>query len=225
MLGGGMPRDSYESPHADNAPPKVIFVVSSDDQVRRMLIAAWKPGRSLVEEYSTCESFLATYQPHEDSCLLVDACLLGTGELEMLQILKREDHHLPCLVITSKKDFPTAIRSLKFTTSDFVRKPISRPELLARIERVMCISRAHDKLVAWREAAAIHLSALTKRQLEIMAMMLAGHPSKNIAMDLGIALRTVEKHRASIMKRTGSRSLPALARLALTAGAPVSVDG
>jgi two-component system CheB/CheR fusion protein len=52
-----------------------------------------------------------------------------------------------------------------------------------------------------------------------MDMVLAGHPSKNIAADLGISQRTVENHRASIMRKTGSKSLPALARLALAAAA------
>ena len=55
------------------------------------------------------------------------------------------------------------------------------------------------------------------RQHQIMDLVLAGHPSKNIAADLGISQRTVENHRASIMKKTGTKSLPALARLALAA--------
>jgi DNA-binding CsgD family transcriptional regulator len=73
------------------------------------------------------------------------------------------------------------------------------------------------KLSAWREGAASDIRHLTARQRQIMDLVLAGHPSKNIAADLGISRRTVENHRASIMKRTGSKSLPALARLALAA--------
>lgn len=61
------------------------------------------------------------------------------------------------------------------------------------------------------------MAALTPRQREIMTLILAGHPSKNIAADLGISQRTVENHRASIMHRTGAASLPALARLAMAA--------
>ena len=64
---------------------------------------------------------------------------------------------------------------------------------------------------------ASHVAGLTARQHQIMDMVLAGHPSKNIAADLGISQRTVENHRASIMKKTGSKSLPALARLAVAA--------
>ena len=62
-----------------------------------------------------------------------------------------------------------------------------------------------------------HLAGLTARQRDVMERVLAGQPSKNIAADLGISQRTVENHRAGIMKRTGSKSLPALARLALLA--------
>ena len=68
-----------------------------------------------------------------------------------------------------------------------------------------------------REAARFQIDGLTSRQHEIMDLVLAGHPSKNISADLGISQRTVENHRAAIMAKTGSKSLPDLARLAVTA--------
>ena len=68
-----------------------------------------------------------------------------------------------------------------------------------------------------QHAAEKRLASLTSREYQIMRLVLAGHPSKNIAADLGISQRTVENHRASIMRRTGSKSLPELARLALAA--------
>ncbi len=67
------------------------------------------------------------------------------------------------------------------------------------------------------EAAEKRLSGLTDRQHQIMKLVLAGFPSKNIAVDLGVSQRTVENHRASTMKRTGAKSLPELARLAIAA--------
>jgi DNA-binding CsgD family transcriptional regulator len=73
------------------------------------------------------------------------------------------------------------------------------------------------KLLAWREGAANDIGNLTSRERQIMELVVAGHPSKNIAADLHISQRTVENHRASIMKKTGSKSIPALARLALAA--------
>jgi len=93
-----------------------------------------------------------------------------------------------------------------------LRQALAQAEVLLR-EKDLQI----HAVLAWREAAADHLAGLTRRQREIMELVLAGQPSKNIAADLGISQRTVENHRAAIMKRTGSRCLPALARMALAA--------
>jgi DNA-binding NarL/FixJ family response regulator len=73
------------------------------------------------------------------------------------------------------------------------------------------------RLFSEHRSAEMHLAKLTTRQHQIMELILAGHRNKNIAADLGISQRTVENHRASIFKRTGSGSLPALARLAVAA--------
>jgi DNA-binding CsgD family transcriptional regulator len=74
-----------------------------------------------------------------------------------------------------------------------------------------------SELLASRESAADSVARLTPRQRQIMELVLAGQPSKIIAFNLGISQRTVEGHRAAIMKKTGSKSLPALARVALSA--------
>lgn len=101
-----------------------------------------------------------------------------------------------------------------------LREALAREEALLR--RIDTLIEEHQKdlskLVAWREDAAKHIASLTPREREIMALVLAGRSNKNIAADLGISRRTVENHRALIMKKTGSKSLPALARLALAAG-------
>jgi two-component system CheB/CheR fusion protein len=110
-----------------------------------------------------------------------------------------------------------AVQAMKAGASDFIEKPIGPSELLASVERALEQSRDSTKLLVWRETAAKHIASLTQRQRQVMESVLAGKPSKIIAADLSISQRTVENHRASIMKKTGSKSLPALARLALAA--------
>jgi len=114
-------------------------------------------------------------------------------------------------------DVPMAVEAMKSGASDFIEKPIGRDELLAGLERALEQSRDTTKLSAWRKDASERIGKLTSRQRQIMDQVLAGHPSKNIAADLSLSQRTVENHRASIMKKTGAKSLPALARLSLAA--------
>ena len=99
---------------------------------------------------------------------------------------------------------------------DYV-KVLGRGELLTSVERALEHARDSSKRSAARDVAANHLANLTRRQRQIMHLVLAGHPSKNIAADLGISQRTVEAHRAEIMKRLGAHSLAALARIVLAA--------
>jgi two-component system, chemotaxis family, CheB/CheR fusion protein len=148
---------------------------------------------------------------------LIDAYLPGMSGLELLQRLRSAGHRLPAIMMTGDSDVPMAVRAMRAGACDFVEKPVGRGELLGCVDRALEQSRDSSKLSAWRERAASQLVSLTSRERQIMDLVLAGHPSKNIAADLGISQRTVENHRASIMKKTGSKSLPALARLALAA--------
>jgi two-component system CheB/CheR fusion protein len=201
----------------DDLDEPVIFVVDDDSHVRDGMRSLLEDNGRIVEDYASCEAFLAAYRPGRAACLLVDAYLPGMNGLELLQRLGSAGHRLPSIMITGNSDVSMAVQAMKAGASDFIEKPIGRSDLLAGVERALEQSRDTNKLAAWREAAADHVAGLTPRQRQIMEMVVAGHPNKNIAADLGISQRTVENHRAAIMKKTDSKSLPALARLALAA--------
>ena len=104
---------------------------------------------------------------------------------------------------------------MKAGACDFIQKPIGREELLGSIRRALELPQDSTMISRSREAALASLAGLTMRQRQILDLVLAGQPSKNIAADLGISQRTVDNHRAAIMRKTGSKSMPALVRTAL----------
>ncbi len=202
----------------------VTFVVDDDGEVRQAIRSVLEQDGHAVEDYEDGESFLDAYRPGRHACLLIDAHLPGISGLDLLRRLKEAGHLVPAIMITGRSDVPMAVEAMKAGASDFLEKPIRGSELLAGVGRALELSRDSGKLLEWRKEAADHLAGLTRRQQQIMEMVLAGHPSKNIAADLGISQRTVENHRASIMKKSGTRSLPALARLALAAAGTLATD-
>ena len=203
-------------PVADTAAP-VCYIVDDDRNILGVIRRLLEDDGRLVEDFTSCEAFLAAYRPGRPGCLLVDAYLPGMSGLELLMRLRKDGHPLPSIMITGHSDVQMAVQAMKAGALDFIEKPIGGPQLLASVERALAQLQGARNLIVKREAAAHHVAGLTTRQRQIMEMVLAGHPSKNIAADLGISQRTVENHRASIMKKTEVKSLPALARLALAA--------
>jgi two-component system CheB/CheR fusion protein len=180
-----------------------------------------------VETFATCESFLAAYRPGRDACLLVDANLPGMTGLELLHRIGDVDRLLPAIMFTGKSDVTTAVKAMQAGALDYMEKPVLHEALLANVGRALEQSRALSKLQIRHKIAANQIASLTPREREVLNLILAGRANKCIAADLSISQRTVENHRAAIMRKTGTKSLPALARLALVAaesGRPASVD-
>jgi two-component system CheB/CheR fusion protein len=211
-------------PRPDAQGRSTIYIVDDDSVVREALRELLEDDARHVEDFGDCEAFLAAYRPGGEACLLIDAYLPGIDGIELLRQLKSAGHHLPAIMITGSSAVPMAVEAMKVGAIDFLEKPVHRKALFASIDRALDLSRDATKLLDWQADAATHIDGLTKRQHQVMDMVLAGHPSKNIAADLHISQRTVENHRASIMKRTGAKSLPALARLALAAAGPISAE-
>ncbi|WP_347546869.1 chemotaxis protein CheB [Roseomonas sp. CAU 1739] len=203
---------------ADAASP-TIFIIDDDSQVRAAIRAVLEDAGMLVEDHADAKAFLDVYRPDGEGCVLVDARLPGMDGLELLDRFRAAGHRLPTIMITGHGDVRMVVQAMKAGAVDFIEKPVSRDDLLASIGRALERARDSSKRLAWHDSAANSIAGLTERQREVMDRVLAGHPSKNIAADLGISQRTVENHRAAVMRKTGAASLPALARLALAAAA------
>jgi len=197
----------------------VVYIVDDDTLIRTSMREMLEAEGHEVKDFANCEEFLSTYQPLQEGCLLIDAYLPGMTGLELLQRLKESGDHLPAIMITGNSDVPIAVEAMKAGAVDFIEKPIGTAELLASITRALELAQNVSKRSDQQIAAAKLVAGLTKRQHQVMDLVLAGQPSKIIAADLGISQRTVENHRAAIMTKTGTTSLPALARLALAAKA------
>jgi two-component system CheB/CheR fusion protein len=204
-----------EGPEHDG--PPTVFIVDDDAHVRDAIGAMIAADGGTPMTFANGEAFLAAYRPGRGDCLLIDAYLPGMDGIALLTKLRDAGHVLPAIMITGNSDVAMAVQAMKAGAVDFIEKPVRAADLLASIHRALELSHDTGKVAARRASAAAHLAALTPRQRQIMQLVLAGHPSKNIAADLAISQRTVENHRASIMKKTSSASLPALARLALAA--------
>jgi two-component system, chemotaxis family, CheB/CheR fusion protein len=213
-------------PKSQNAPQAVasagglrptVFVVDDDRALREVLQELLQEHGHTAEAYASGEAFLAAVRPDREGCLVVDSVMPGMGGIALLERLRAKNHGLPAIMITGHGDIAMAVQAMKAGAADFLEKPIRSDELLASIERAL--ERAHDsqKASAWRKIAAERIARLTPRERSVMDLVVQGRPNKIIADDLGISQRTVENHRAEVMKRTGVTSVPDLIRLVMAA--------
>ncbi len=142
----------------------------------------------------------------------------GIGGLELIERLNQMQAPLPVIMITAYGDIAIAVKAMKAGAFDFLQKPANPKELLDCIERALNYSPEHPEHSSSQQTAMAKVGSLTARQRQILQLVLAGSPSKNIAADLRISQRTVDNHRAAIMRKTEAKSLSALIRIALAAG-------
>jgi FixJ family two-component response regulator len=211
---------------ADGAPPlsaaleqPSVFIVDDDSEIRETM-------RDMVERhgYSAAvfadgSEFLDAFRPGRSGCLIADAKMPGVGGLQMIERLKAMRSELPVIVITAYGDIAMAVRAMKAGAMDFLQKPVRQDELLNCIRRAFDESGEQAEGAERREAEA-RMKGLTRRQKQILDLVLAGAPTKTIAADLNLSQRTVDNHRAAIMRKLGAKSLPSLIRIALAGQGP-----
>jgi FixJ family two-component response regulator len=200
-------------------PPATIFVLDDDEAVRDSLQALLETQGYGVAVYASAEDFLYAYRPARLACALVDLKMPGMDGLALLNRLAADNVRLPVIMVTGHGDIPLAVTAMKAGAVDFVEKPYSTEAILDIVRQVIGrLQQDHAGDMAASDAL-LRVSGLTPREREVLEQLVFGRPNKVIAHELKISPRTVEIHRANLMKKMHADSLSHLIRLALAAGA------
>ena len=208
---------SGEPPIATSA--AAIYVVDDDRSTREAMQILLATAGYSVKTFASAAAFLSSYRPAEKGCLVTDVRMPGMNGFELLAQLAAAGHSLPAIVITGQGDIAMAVQAMRAGAVDFIEKPIDSSALLACVNRALRQAASPAERSAWRQAAALRLAGLTKREREVMDLVVAGFANKDISGRLAINQRTVETHRAAIMKKLGASSLSELVRLEMAARA------
>ena len=191
-----------------------VFVVDDEESVRESIALFMASAGLNCQAFSNAGDFLAAYRPGTPGCLILDVRMPGMTGPELHRRLTALGVPIPVIFLTAFGDVPTAVDALKAGAMDFLQKPICPDELLARILDALERDTHHRQRHAGTEEARHRLGLLTRRETEVLRLVVRGLTNRVVAEQMGLSRRTVETHRANIMRKTGSHSLPELVRIA-----------
>jgi len=199
-----------------------VFIVDDDAAMRDSLRWLLESVGLSAETFGTAEEFLRAYAPQRPGCLVLDVRMPGMSGLSLQDTLVGRKVRLPIIIVTGYAEVPTAVRALKTGAVDFLQKPFSDDVLLERVRLAIELDREARAAQARRADADARYAQLTTREREVMALVVAGKPNKVIAAELNLSPKTVEVHRANVMKKMEADSVAELVRLAILLGEAVS---
>jgi len=190
-----------------------VFIVDDDEGVREGLSLLLEAVEQPCELYSSAIDFLEAYDPSKRGCLVLDIRMPGMSGLDLQEALNERESQLPIIFITGHGDVPMAVDAMRCGALDFIRKPFREQDLLDSINAALEYDAGERDLSLEHQALCDRLSSLTERESEVFHRVAAGDRSREIGIALGISERTVEAHRAQIMKKLGARTLAQLVRI------------
>lgn len=196
----------------------LVHVIDDDDAVRESLEFLLNAAEIKVRTYESARAFLDRLEAGVSGCVITDVRMPEMSGIELLQRIQEMRLALPVIVITGHGDVPLAVEAMKFGAVDFLEKPFDDKVLLAAVRAALRRKGADDGREAERRELTERITALSRRERQVLDGLVAGHPNKIIAFDLGISPRTVEIYRANLMTKMQAASLSDLVRMALIAG-------
>ena len=191
----------------------LVYVIDDDADVRESIKWLLESTNYRVEDYESGETFIAQFNENVPSVILCDLRMPYMSGSDVQDHLLRRRIDAPFIFITGHGDVPQAVQAFKKGAMDFIQKPFQQPQLQKLVERAM---KTAKELFQRRQTLAQNrtlIEKLTPREQQVLERIVNGRLNKQIADDLGISIKTVEAHRASIMDKTGSGTVADLMRV------------
>jgi RNA polymerase sigma factor (sigma-70 family) len=194
-----------------------VYVVDDDGSTRELLSWLMRRQGLRAEAFPDAGSFLAACRPGMTGCLIVDLNMPGMNGLDLQRRLKDRGVPLPVIFLSGGADVPNAVRAVREGAVDFIEKPFDYKRVVALVED--CLRRdvqARAQLERRRQASS-RLAQLTPREREVMELVVMGRLNREVALELGISIKTVEAHRARIMEKLEVGSVAELVQATVAA--------
>jgi FixJ family two-component response regulator len=195
---------------------RTVYVVDDDEALRDALGMLFRTAGLKVELYASAVEFLERAKPAMPGCLVLDIRMPGLSGTALQEELAARGSALPIIFISGHGDIPMAVEAVKKGAYDFIEKPFDDYQLLCQVLNAL----EHAGEQREQRGGPERLAQLSEREREVLDLVLAGKPNRQVAAELFISVKTVEFHRARIMQKLEVRSAAELFRLCLGAAAP-----
>lgn len=197
----------------DDSDVATVFIVDDDPSVRKAMEKLIGAADYAVETFESAQDFLQREHYSGNGCLLVDLHMPGQSGLNLQTMLKTRKYIMPIIFMSGAGDTSSGVRAMKQGAMDFLSKPIDDEELISAIAcAIEADQHGRDRYVL-HEAAKQKAAKLTKREAEVMGLVVNGLRNRQIADTLGISEKTVKAHRGHLMQKVGARSVTDLVRI------------
>jgi two-component system response regulator FixJ len=195
--------------------PPTVYVVDDDGGVRSSIRVLMKSVGLPATQFASAQEFLSAYRAAQPGCLVLDIRMPGMSGLELQEELNRRGAVIPVIFITGHGDVPMAVEAMRHGAFEFLEKPFRDQDLLDRIQQALARDEESRHALKEQERIRAQLASLTPRERDVLDLMTTGKANKVMAQDLGVSQRTVEIHRARVMKKMGAKSVAQLVRMVL----------
>lgn len=196
--------------------PPTVYVIDDDagfaESAKFLIESIHRP----VVNFSSADEFLAQFNPRHTGCIICDVRMPGMSGLELQEVLRERNCLMPIIIVSAFGDVPIAVRAMKAGAIHVLKKPFDDNDFLELIQKALAEDARRREEFRTQQVVLDRYDRLTDREREVFEEVIEGLSSKEIGQRLSVSFKTVEAHRAKIMKKMEADSIPQLLRMWFT---------